>query len=252
MQTIKKVFLIVFLPLIMGGFFSVCFAQEDAERPTCDFSLTVYSQYIWRGYELSQDSLVMFPSITIGYKGFGFNIWGDFDTDYEGAKTGNNDTEWWETDWVLTYSNSFKKLNYTLGWIYYDTDAGDDEELFLILGYDMFLSPEVSIWRGIEYGESWYVSFALSHSFEFDNGWSWDLGGWVSYKDVHDVDYSALHDGNIWTAVNIPINKYWTFSPSINYSFPLSNTAQTELRHASFDGDESHFVYGGFAISATF
>ena len=44
-----------------------------------------------------------------------------------------------------------------------------------------------------------------------------------------------MHDGNIWAAYNIPLNSFMTISPSINYSFPLSNKAQREIGHASFD-----------------
>ena len=119
----KKKSFIVLLMLSSFVFTSLVFAEE-ADKPTCSSSLGLYSQYIWRGYELSKESLVIFPSITVGYKGFGFNVWGDFDTDYYGATTGNNSSEWWETDMVLTYGNSIGltsdvNLNWTLGWIDY-------------------------------------------------------------------------------------------------------------------------------------
>ena len=34
--------------------------EQNEEVPTCDMSVTFYSQYIWRGFELSKDSLVIF------------------------------------------------------------------------------------------------------------------------------------------------------------------------------------------------
>ncbi|MGQ9744912.1 MAG: hypothetical protein ACUVQV_02745 [Dissulfurimicrobium sp.] len=40
------------------------------ERPTVSLSVGLMSQYIWRGQELSHDSMVMESSMTIGYKGF--------------------------------------------------------------------------------------------------------------------------------------------------------------------------------------
>lgn len=104
------------------------FAED--EKPTCDASLTAYSQYIWRGYEFSKDSVVFFPSMTVSYKGFAFNMWGDLDTNFVGA-TVDNDTEMFETDYVLTYKNSVSILNYTLGWIYYDVDGGKIRKLML-------------------------------------------------------------------------------------------------------------------------
>ncbi len=231
---------------------------EDAEKPTCSSSFSFYSQYIWRGYELSKESLVIFPSITVSYKGLGFNVWGDFDTDYYGTHTGNNNTEWWETDMVITYGNSFSltpnmNLNWTLGWIYYDTDLGDDEEVFAVLGLDTLLSPKFSIYRGIEYGESWYMNLAVSHSFPLnDCGLTLDVGGWGSFYDIKREDYSAWHDGNIWVGMTVPITDWCSAAPAINYSFPLSDKSDDFLKAASFDGDDSDFVYGGVTFNINF
>jgi hypothetical protein len=254
----RKKFLIVILTLCNLVFTPVAFAQEEEDKPTCSSSLGFYSQYIWRGFELSKESLVIFPSITVSYKGFGFNVWGDFDTDYYGANTGNNSTEWWETDMVLTYGNSFSitpnvNVDWTLGWIYYDTDAGDDEEVFGVLGLDTLLAPKISVYRGIEYGESWYINLAVSHSFPLnDCGLTLDVGGWGSYNDIERDDYSAFHDGTVWVGMTIPVTKWCTAAPAINYTFPLSSEADDYLKAASFDGDDSDFVYGGVTFNVTF
>jgi hypothetical protein len=250
---------LVVLSIIFSLIFtSLVFAAEEAEKPTCSSSLGVYSQYIWRGFELSKESLVIFPSITVGYKGFGFNVWGDFDTDYYGANTGNNSSEWWETDMVLTYGNSIGltsdvNLNWTLGWIYYDTDPGDDEEVFAVLGLDTLLAPKLSVYRGIEYGESWYFNLAVSHSFPLnDCGLTLDIGGWGSFYDIDREDYSAWHDGTVWTGLTIPVTDWCSVVPAINYTFPLSSKADDYLKAASFDGDDSDFVYGGVTLNVTF
>src|SRR5512139_1690198 len=52
------------------------------EDLTADLNVSLYSQYIWRGLELSRDSLVIFPTMTIGYKGFAVNLWADLDTNF--------------------------------------------------------------------------------------------------------------------------------------------------------------------------
>lgn len=248
------------LAFFLFGFMStgtMAFAEED--KPTCDASLTVYSQYIWRGYELSKDSVVIFPSITVSYKGFAFNIWGDIDTDFVG-NTIDNSTEMFETDYVLTYSNSIDKLNYTLGWIYYDVDGGEDQEVYVVLGLDTFLSPEFSIWRGIEHTDSWYFKFALSHSFALENKWSIDVGAWAGYYSIPDADldggdYNEFHDATIWAGLNIPINDWCTVTPSINYSFALSSAARDYLENANFNfanDRESNFFYGGVTMAISF
>lgn len=253
-MTGKNKFMTLFSVFLLSSLLVTGAVASEGEKPTVDASMTFYSQYIWRAQELSQDSLVIFPEITVSYKGFGFTLWGDFDTDYAGDNTGNNKTEWWETDMVLTYSNSFDKLNYTLGWIYYDVDSGDDEELYLILGYDTLLSPEISVWRGIEYGASWYINMALSHSFEFENGHSLDLGanaGWWNHPGG-DHDIGGWNDFNISAGYNIPINEWCTITPSINYTTTLSSPMQDWIESISFDGDDHDYFYGGVSLAISF
>ena len=107
--------------------------QAEAAKPagklipedlTADLNVSFYSQYIWRGYGLSRDSLVIFPTLTVGYKGFAVNLWADLDTALQ-EPPGDKAFKLRETDLTLSYSNSYEpwKLNYSLGWIYYDTDG---------------------------------------------------------------------------------------------------------------------------------
>lgn len=250
-----KLFLVL-ITLIVGGMSFNSAAVAGEEKPTCDMAVTVYSQYIWRGYELSQDSIVIFPETTVSYKGFGFNIWGDLDTDYAGD-TIDNRMELVETDLTLFYGNSFGKLGYKIGWIYYDVDGGEDQEVFAALGMDTLLAPEVSLYRGIEHTDSWYLKFALSHSFELNNSLSVSVGGWIGYYDITDGaldggDYSEFHDATLWVKLNIPVTDWCTVTPSINYSFPLSSKSDDFLEAASFDGNDSDFLYGGVTMSISF
>src|SRR5512137_1286419 len=70
-----------------------------------DFNLSVYSQYIWRGYELSKDSLVFFPQLTVGYKGFAVTTWVDLDTNFHNWAGGSREFKLQETDVIVNYSN---------------------------------------------------------------------------------------------------------------------------------------------------
>ena len=73
---------IIAATLLMAA--SVPAAMTEEEPPTADASVGIYSKYIWRGYELSEDSLAIQPSLTISYKGFSANLWGSLDTDFYG------------------------------------------------------------------------------------------------------------------------------------------------------------------------
>jgi hypothetical protein len=230
------------------------------EDLTANLNVSLYSQYIWRGYELSRDSLVIFPSMTIGYKGFAVNLWADLDTRFAG--TPDKEFKLQETDVTVSYSNSYEpwKLNYTLGWILYDfqpvsvEQAGPikdtkNQEIFVTLGLDTLLSPTFSVYNEIEIGQAWYFNLGLSHSFAVYKDWSLDVGGWVSYlHDKSDSDFSNFHDGNIYAGLKIPINNYLSIKPNIQYSFALTGDAAQRIRdnsEALFHHRQDNFVYGG-------
>jgi len=61
------IFLAMPVPILM--------AAED-EKPTGEYSVSAMSGYIYRGYELSRNSVVVQPSMTIGYRGFSANLFG--------------------------------------------------------------------------------------------------------------------------------------------------------------------------------
>jgi len=49
--------------------------KQEEDKVTGEVAASVLSAYIWRGQELSRDSIVIQPSATISYKGFSFNAW---------------------------------------------------------------------------------------------------------------------------------------------------------------------------------
>jgi hypothetical protein len=232
------------------------------EGLTANLNTTFYSKYVWRGLELSKDSLVIFPSLTIGYKGFALNVWVDLDTNFDNPPPGEKSkANLQETDLTLTYTNKIKplKMHYTLGWIYYDTDGfyGDtptsNQEVFVTLAFDFPLKPTLSVYTEIETGTAWYVSLALAHSFKISKDWSWDLGGWVSYLyNQSTEDITAMHDGNIWMGLTIPVNSYFSIIPKIQYSFALSSDARDRIEANSFNGKDSNFLYGGLIFDLKF
>jgi len=128
------------------GSLNVC--AEENEKPTASADVAILSQYIWRGQELSRDSIVIQPSLTISYIGFSGNLWGNLDTDQ--YKDDDEDHDWTETDLTLSYSKEFGMLSAEAGYIYYALDAAEDtQEVFLSLGFDMFLSPSLTVYKDI-------------------------------------------------------------------------------------------------------
>jgi hypothetical protein len=242
-------------------------AGAEEEKPTASAAMGVFSKYIWRGYELSHDSLVVQPSVTVGYKGFSVNLWGNLDTDWDDGDPATSDkTRWTETDLTLEYGREFGPFRLALGYIYYALDAIDDsQEVYLSASWNVLLTPTLTIYREVSHLPGWYFKFGLGHSFELGKGISLDLAGSVGYYYSDDeafvaVDdslnptkekYRALHDGNLSVGLKIPLAQHLVLNPLVAYSFPLSSKADDLLTSASFSGD-SDFFYGGINLTLSF
>ncbi len=253
-------------PLAPGQGATVATAdQEGADRPTASADVAFLSQYLWRGYALSKDSLVIQPSVTAAYKGFKLNLWGNLDTDcYQGPYKG--DSKWNETDLTFGYDTSFGILGVGAGFIYYALDGADDwKEFYLSLGVDTLLEPTLTVYREVSKNQGWYVKLGISHSFELPREMTLDLAGSVSYwgsdndnmvernSDLSRTTsrFSGLHDGLVSVGLTIPFWTYFKVVPSIAYAFPLSHQADNEIQALSW-GENANHVFGGVTLSVAF
>ena len=245
-------------------FSSVNLWAAEEVKPSASADVGVFSQYIWRGYELSKDSIVIQPSITVGYKDFGFNLWGNLDTDvYSDSR---DEAQFNETDMTLSYDKSFGMVSLGVGYIYYGLDAVDDsQEIYLSVGLDTLLSPSLTVYREIDHLPAWYISLGISHSFELPKEMTLDLAGSIGYYASDDDDfveiddnlnattdkYNAFHNGQVSVGLTIPVGKYFSVVPMIAYSFPLTSEAENLIKSTSFS-NESDFFYGGVTASMSF
>ncbi len=246
---------------------------EEADKPTAELDLAVFSQYVWRGEALSKNSAVFEPSATIGYKGVSVNVWGNFDTDskpWNGAKYN-------ETDVTLSYTKAIGITKLTGGYIYYALNeqpavaatantaaipaSKDTQEVFGSVGLDVFLSPTITVYRDIASFPGWYVNVGISHSIPVVDKITLDLAGSAGYyySDSSSLveakspnsKYRALHNGLISAGFTIPFGEYFSVKPMLAYSFPLSSKAQDFIEANSVGGGSS-FIYGGATFVMTF
>lgn len=264
----KKVILrlaTLILVLIAGS--SIVMAGED--KPTASADVGVFDKYVWRGYELSDDSVVIQPSITISYKDFSFNLWGNLDTRMD---TTEDDTthsnQFNETDMTLSYDKELGPVCLGVGYIYYGLDGlNDTEEIYLSIGIDTILSPTLTVYREIAHAPASYFSFGLSHSFELPKDITLDLSGSVGYYYSDDSDdipeynsqleangdpYRSFHDGLVSMGLTIPVAEYITLSPVVSYSFPLTDDADNHISATNAYSNDSDYVYGGATVSIAF
>ena len=213
---------------------------------TGSVTLTGLNKYIFRGAELSADSAVFEPSVTINYKGFSLNVWGNYDTDqhqtqgfipgqYTSAKgqgLGNGQSSWNETDFNLSYTYNIDKVALTGGYIYYAFDyATQTQEVYLSGTYDMIAHPTLAVYRDIDAHPGFYFNLSFSQSlpiYKLSNGdVTVDLGTGFGFYDVTDqsLHYVALHDGNVKVGFTVPVYKNVVVQPVMQYWFPLSGKA---------------------------
>jgi hypothetical protein len=250
-------------------------AAASEEKPTGDFTVTAMSQYIWRGYEVSRNSVVIQPSMTVGYKGLSINLWGNLDTKPYFAGTGdtNYSNTWNETDLTLSYTKSLGLFNVGGGYAYYalgslNKDApkrADSQELFATVSLNTLLSPTLTVYKEIDRYKQWYFLLGVSHAFELTPTISLKLGASASYLLSTYADaalfnagagyggypkfdgnsmatndkFSNFHDGTITASLPIKATGYITVTPTISYIFPLSGDAKDEMKGQGLKGSAS-------------
>ena len=238
-------------------------ASAEEERPTADLSVGFLSQQIWRGFELSQDSVVIEPAIEVEYMGFKAGIKGDLDTD-PNVRTINN---WSKTEMEVSYTHSLEMVDLTVGYSYFnfniDTDEAvvigeDSQEVFLGLKANTILNPTLTAYREIWHTPYWYFTFDVSHSLPVMDDIKLDLGAQVSYIVSNDDEFHVpdsteklndFHNCVLSVSSTFPVAKYISVTPELNYSFALGSDSSDVIDEYSIDGDDHNFFYGGIRIN---
>ncbi len=240
------------------------------EKPSADLSVSLLSAYIWRGQQLSKNSLVIQPSATFSYKGFSANIWANYDTDlYDDIEALDNLTE---TDYTLSYEHDFGMVSASVGYIYYALDqALDSQEFYFSATLNTFLSPTVTVYREFAHYSSTYLTLEVSHSLQMAKDLSLDfslLGSALfsddsgAYPDPDDPkdEFSGLHHGKATISMCIPFSvfsnapaaKYFSITPEVDWVFPLSGDGSKDMSHRALGSTDNNFIYGGATISFSF
>lgn len=240
---------------------------------TGEFAASVVTQYICRGYELSRNSAVIQPSITIGYKGFTANLWGNIDTQpyYAGSQTEKSYAGTWnETDLTISYTKTLGLFNVGAGYIYYSLKAlnqdvptrADAQEFFGTVGLNTLLNPTLTVYYEVTHYRNMYALFSLTHTFELHKRVSLKLFGSASYlystyadatlyaegagyggypkfdqdANVTDEKFNDFHEGVLTVSLPIKVTEKITVTPLVTYVFPLSGAAGNEMKGQGLKG----------------
>lgn len=289
-KNIKRIMTVALLALMLT---SMPMAARAAEEPqpaekkqeeakvTGEIAASVLSAYIWRGQELSRDSVVIQPSATVNYRGFTANIWGNLDTDPYSVTGGENSSNYTETDVTLSYTHKFGIVSASAGYIYYGLAAAapggpdllDSQEIFVSLGLGTILSPTLTVYKEVDHYHQWYATLGISHTFALHEKVGLKLAAQASYLKSDDettyAEYDSdslattdkfnnFHDGVVSLSLPVAVTGNLTITPTVSYVFPLSDDAKYEMRARGLQGaavpsdKDSSYLYGGVALSLTF
>ena len=256
-------------------------AEAPAEdKPTASLGVDLFSQYIWRGFALSRNSVVFQPSLTFGYKGFSANVWGNFDTSQSNPfVTTTRQAKWNETDFTFGYSRelyagtAIKSLTANLGVIYYALDSvnnpqGDSFEIYYGLGLDVnWFKLSATANQEVLHYPGWWLNLGISRVFELpfkiqdNNNVSIEVGhnflflfsrDQVAYPNFSTSDpvqaFSGPLTGQLYATLNVPVHKYVTIAPKIGFWYAAGGNSTDLLGGTSWDTQHNH-VYGGVNVT---
>jgi uncharacterized protein (TIGR02001 family) len=227
----KKVTLIALAMVMALVLSSTAFAAIEVEG---DAYAGIYSQYLWRGIDLSGGSAVAQGGMDLSAKGFTLSYWSNIqlkDDVVLGSDVNKGNAT--ETDMTLDYTFSpLDKLSVSLGTIWYALDGADDtKEAYLGLSYDVILQPAVKVYY--DYDEATenglFFTASIGHTFQVMDKLGVNLGALVSYNDESDYavgDYKDWHNYELSVSADYAITDQLSISPSILYSHSLSNDAK--------------------------
>ncbi len=266
--------------------------KEEPEKPTASLGVDILSQYIWRGIAFSRNSAVFQPSVTVGYKGFSVNVWGNFDTSesdpFLSPTPRNRGAKWNETDFTVGYSRdiytgtAIKAVTANLGAIYYALDhavnpQGDSLEIYWGLAADVnWFKLAATVNKEVFHYPGWWLTLGISRVFELpfkvqENSnltvevghnfiflFSNDQG---AYPDPGKANlnhaFSGPLSGQLYATLNIPVHKYVTVSPKVGFWYALGGNSTDLLsgnrNFAGLSWDGQHnHVYGGLNLTFAF
>jgi hypothetical protein len=242
--------------------------EPEVPKVTGSAGTSVLNRYIFRGYRIGENGLVIQPSLTASYKGFSVGFWGNIDShqrntttatfaDREIGKKGFN-----EVDLTLSYTYTIQKLSLTGGYIYYNLKyAEDTEEFFLTAAYDIISKPTLSVYQDVNAYPGTYMNLSFAHSFNLPKSMTLDLGAsfgyesgqggfWKTYETSTGTytgkKYRGLHDGMVKAGLTVPITKAFSIQPMLQYWYPLSGDAKRTMGMDPTTGLRIPFNHNGY------
>jgi uncharacterized protein (TIGR02001 family) len=224
-------------------------------------ALEINSAYVWRGITFN-DGIVAQPSLDVSHKGFGINVWGNYDfDDYEDTL---DEQSFSEVDLTASYSFKIKEADVSVGLVDYlfpSSGAEDTLELFLGFGMEIVdgLSAGLNFYYDVDEVDSFYADLNLAWSMALNDALTLELGGKVGFAGDDFAEYysseatdGGFYDVGLSAGLTYALSDALSLGAKINYTESLDDDV---LPDASVEdgvyGHDTEF-YGGVGISYAF
>lgn len=222
---LKKAFSVLVFALVLGSV-SSAYAEIKVEG---DVYAGVFDKYLWRGYNLSENSPVAQGGIDLTASNFTLSYWttGQFQDD-----AGNQGGDANETDITLDYTLDLSDLvTVNLGNCYYTVDgANDTNEIYAAVTLNTLLEPKLTIYHDWdENKDSRFYTLEVAHSMELGMV-TINAGALASYMEGLDSlqtrDTNAPWNTELSLSADVAVTDQISITPSFVYSSPLSDDAR--------------------------
>jgi hypothetical protein len=197
---------------------------EDEKAWSVDTSVGLFSDYMWRGFNLFNGASIQ-PSVGVNYDtGYGVvtgSGWMHISADQESGVE-----RFTETDYTLKYSIDVDKFSLSAGNIWYRYMSGNvvqTEELFASVAYDCeMLNPVFTAYRDTGAFENWYYEATISHEFGGILGSEATLTPYSTFGFASNAEKvyadSGLAQVTVGAALAMDVGPL-TVAPNANYTF---------------------------------
>lgn len=202
-----------------------------AEKVSGDIYVGGYSNYIFRGIDLSGNQWVGQGGADITLGNFTLSYWTNVQSHSTpgGLRRGEGN----ETDITLNYSfTPAELLTFNVGNTFYTLDGlNDTNELYLKGTLNTLLSPTLSVyWDWDEAAdEGLFITASLGHTISFSKSFSLSLGALGGYNVKNpsaSTAYRNLHNYELSVSADYLVTDQIKITPSYTYSNAFNQTAR--------------------------
>ena len=213
---------------------SLCSTASAAVEVSGDAYVGVYSQYLWRGFDLSGSMPVAQGGVDVSAGNFTVSYWTNLQLRNDLGE-GFDAGEATETDIIIDYSRDINDLvSISVGNCFYQLEGMEDtNEAYLALSLNTLLSPSLSVYYDWDKAEEagLFYTLAVGHELAINDAVALSLGALVGYNQSSDYsvgDYDDFHNYELSAAVDYALNE----QVSVNASFIFSEGISDDARDA--------------------